>query len=259
MSNKLVNIVIPMAGSGSRFTDAGYIDPKPLIDVFGKPMIANVINNLIPKQDFTFTFICQKNDFEIYNLAGVFTSILGNNWNCKKIESLTEGPACTVMMAKDLLKKNNELVIANSDQIIDSCFTNFIQDARDSHSDGFIMTFKAYDSRWSFVKLDSNDFVCEVAEKRVISNHATVGIYYFSTFEIFIKGFNAMIKKNLRVNNEFYVAPVYNELLLMKKKIKIWKIDENQMHGIGTPSDLEAYFKDRGGYNSKSNPLNISV
>jgi len=254
MGSRFLNIVIPMAGSGSRFLKAGYKDPKPLIDVFGKPMITQVIKNLIPMQDFKFIFICQKDDFEQYELSKIFTSILGSNWSCKKIDKITEGPACTVMLAKDLFSHSHELIIANSDQIIDSDINNFIRDARETNSDGFIMTFLASEDRWSFVKVDSEGFVTEVAEKKVISNNATVGIYYFSSCELFYKGFQEMVKKNLRVNEEFYVAPVYNELILFNKKIKIWNINSNHMNGIGTPNDLEIFFKKKGGYLSKSSP-----
>ncbi len=253
--DKFINIVIPMAGSGSRFTDVGYQDPKPLIDLFGKPMIENVINNLIPKNNFKFIFICQEVDFKSYNLRSIFNRIIGSNWDYVTTSSLSDGPASTVMLAKDLLEDSSELIVANSDQIIDADITEFINDARKDSSDGYIMTFPANEDRWSYAKIDDYGNVKEVAEKKIISTHATVGIYYFKSSKLFKFGYHEMVSKNLRVNGEFYVAPIYNELCLDNKMVKIWEIEKSKMHGIGTPQDLEIFCKKNDGYISKSSPL----
>ena len=259
MNDSIINIVIPMAGSGSRFTNAGYQDPKPLIDVFGKPMIETVICNLIPKQKFKFVFVCKSKDFESYNLQTIFNSALGSNWEYILTDTLSDGPASTVMLAEQFLSDSDELIIANADQIVDADLTKFIDDARNLLSDGLIMTFPAKDERWSYAKLDIHGKVKEVAEKKVISDHATVGIYYFANCKIFKDGYRKMREKNLRVNGEFYVAPIYNELLNIKKNIRIWEIEEEEMHGIGTPDDLEMYFNQKGGYVSKSGPLKNGI
>lgn len=249
-----VNIVIPMAGHGSRFMSAGYRDPKPLIDVFGKPMIQAVIDNLSPQQPHRFIFICQRTHFNEYGLEAVFQESLGDNWDCIKLDGVTEGAACTVLTAADLIDDQADLIIANSDQIVDCNMSDFLGFARETLCDGLVMTFPANDTKWSYISVGPDGFGLEVAEKKVISPHATVGIYYFASGKAFIEAANQMISKNIRVNNEFYVAPVYNEMIAESKKIRVWETAEGNMHGIGTPADLQQYFAMKGGYVSRSAP-----
>lgn len=256
MNKRQVNIVIPMAGHGSRFSNAGYTSPKPLIDMFGKKMIETVIENLRPSQNSRFIFICQRAHFKEYGLEELFNKCLGDQWECVQLDGVTEGAACTVLEASHLIDDDNDLIIANSDQIIDGSMSEFLSYARDTSSDGLIMTFNANDTKWSYVAIDQNGLAVEVAEKKVISSHATTGIYYFSSGAVYKKSALSMINKNIRVNNEFYVAPVYNEMIISNNKIRIWEVSELAMHGIGTPEDLNKYFNLRGGYISRSNPVN---
>ena len=249
-----VNIVIPMAGYGSRFSAAGYKDPKPLIDVFGKPMIQAVIDNLRPQQPHRFIFICQRAHYAEYGLEKLFQESLGSNWGCVQLDGVTEGAACTVLTASHLIDDDADLIIANSDQIVDCDMSDFIGFARETQCDGLVMTFPADDTKWSYISISPDGFGLEVAEKKVISPHATVGIYHFASGKSFIDAANRMIAKDIRVNNEFYVAPVYNELIAEGKNIRIWEIAESAMHGIGTPTDLQGYFALKGGYQSRSAP-----
>lgn len=254
MNNSCVNIVIPMAGLGSRFSSAGYRAPKPLIDVFGKPMIEMVIENLMPYQNSRFIFICQREHYIEYELKNIFNRALGSDWECVLLDKITEGAACTVLVAENYIDSDFDLIIANSDQIVDCDMTDYLSFARESNVDGLIMTFQACDAKWSYASLNSHDEVIEVAEKKIISTHATTGIYYFSTGRTFKDAALSMIKKNLRVGNEFYVAPVYNEIIMDGGKVRNWEIGDKAMHGIGTPEDLNAYFSFCGGYTSRSSP-----
>ena len=255
MNQSHVNIIIPMAGHGSRFSNAGYKTPKPLIDIFGKTMIETVIENLRPKQDARFIFICQQEHYKDYGLEKIFNRCLGDSWQCVQINCVTEGAACTTLVAEALIDNNAEVIIANSDQIVDCDLSEFIDFARNSNVDGLVMTFISNDEKWSYIRVDSNGFGVEIAEKRVISPNATVGIYYFLSGGVYKKGARSMIKKNIRINNEFYVAPIYNELINNGGKVRIWEISPDAMHGIGTPRDLDKYFVLKGGYRSKSAPL----
>ena len=233
---KILNIVIPMAGEGSRFKNAGYTFPKPLIDVNGKPMIQIVIENLKPKCPHKFIFICQKEHYEKYSLNEIFNNLVGKEgYECIQLDSITQGAACTIMTASEYINNENDLLIANSDQFIDF--------SRKSNADGTIMTFEASHPKWSYARIDNDENVIEVAEKKVISNHATVGIYYFKEGKTFVEETQSMIEKDIRVNNEFYVCPVYNESILSGKKNKIWDIDKNKMHGLGTPEDLNKFLR----------------
>lgn len=239
--SKIINIVVPMAGEGQKFIQAGYTFPKPLIDINGKPMIQLVIENLRPSFAHRFILICKKEQYNKYSLHQVFQNATSGIYECIKLEAPTKGAACTVLTAVDFINNNSELIIANADQVLDARIDDFVKFARRNKLDGAIMTFRSSHPRWSYARADKSGDVTEVAEKRVISENATVGIYYFAKGSNFVEGATAMIAKDIRFNNEFYVCPVYNELILKGAKIKIWPIKEDQMHSLGTPEDLHGY------------------
>lgn len=238
----MLNIVIPMAGAGSRFARAGYLDPKPLIPVHGVPMIKVVIDNLTPSQDCRFIFICQRDHVEKYGLREKF-----EKWapNCVVIEidGLTEGAACTVLKAKEFIDNENPLMIANSDQFIDCNIDEYLEKIQSQKLKGLIMTMTANDPKWSFVGLDDARYVTRVVEKEVISDEATVGIYNFLHGKDFVAAAQTMIDANERVNNEFYVAPAYNQMIAKGDVIGIHNIGAEGcgMYGLGIPADLDAF------------------
>ncbi len=235
----MLNIVIPMAGRGSRFAQAGYMLPKPLINVNGVPMIECVTKNLTPKCEHRFIYICQKEHLEKYNLAERLKKI-APNCIVITIGYITAGAACTVLLAERYINNDDPLMIANSDQYVDICIDDYLDAIKGN--DGLIMTMPADDPKWSFVKYDRDGYVTLVREKEVISNEATVGIYNYKKGSDFVKYAKQMVEKDVRVNGEFYVAPVYNEMIADRKKIVFSNIGE-KMHGIGTPEDLELFLK----------------
>ncbi|EAJ8370583.1 lipopolysaccharide biosynthesis protein, partial [Campylobacter jejuni] len=235
-----MNIVIPMAGLGSRFAKAGFDKPKPFIDVLDKPMIVRVLENLKYK-DARYILIARK---EHLTKEKKLVDEIKNNFNVEfiPIDKLTEGTACTVLYARKYINNDMPLMIANSDQIVDINIADFINDSFKRGLDGSILTFidKEKNPKWSFAKLN-NDLVVEVKEKEAISEFATVGIYFFNKGKIFVESAIDMIIENDRVNNEFYTCPVYNYAIKSGAKIGIYNIDFSKMHGIGTPEDLEKY------------------
>lgn len=235
-----MNIVIPMAGLGSRFAKAGFAKPKPFIDVLGKPMIVRVLENLKCK-NAKYILIARNEHLE---QEKELVKEIENNFNTCfiGIDKLTEGTACTVLYARKFINNDMPLLIANSDQIVDMDIADFIQDSIQRKLDGSILTFidKEKNPKWSFVRLE-NGYVVEIKEKEVISEFATVGIYLFSKGKFFVNGAIDMIVRNERVNNEFYTAPTYNYLIHEELKIGHFVIDFSQMHGIGTPEDLMVY------------------
>jgi dTDP-glucose pyrophosphorylase len=237
----LLNIVIPMAGHGSRFSKAGYADPKPLIPVLGKPMIELVIDNLKPICNHRFIFICQTEHLHSYPLQNLLESRAPG---CKIIEvgEVTEGAACTVLLAKEYINNADQLMIANCDQYIDADINEYLNSLTPD-TDGLIMTMKENSNKWSYIELNSQDEIIRVVEKEVVSNEATVGIYNYRYGADFINAAEAMIAKNLRVNNEFYVAPTYNEMICIGKKINYFNIGTlgYGMQGLGTPEDLKVF------------------
>lgn len=238
----MINIVIPMAGHGSRFSKAGYKDPKPLISVNGKPMIEVVIDNLKPSRAHRFIFICQAEHIKKYPLRSLLEEKAPG---CKIIEvsQVTEGAACTVLLAKELIDNQDQLMIANCDQYIDVDINKYLAALDDPLADGLIMTMKARDNKWSFIKLNEKNEITLVVEKEVVSDEATVGIYNYQRGSGFVDAAEKMIAKNLRVNNEFYVAPAYNEMIEDGKNIKYFNIGSlgKGMHGLGTPEDLNNF------------------
>ena len=233
-----LNVLIPMAGAGSRFEQAGYTFPKPLIDVKGKPMIQVVVDNLNIKANYVY--VVQKEHREKYNLDTLLNLITPG---CKivEVDGLTEGAACTALLAKEHIDKDTPLFFANSDQFVEWDSNEFLYKMNESDADGGIVSFRATHPKWSFAKVDEQGLVTEVAEKNPISDIATVGYYYWKKGSDFVKYAEDMIEKDIRVNNEFYVCPVFNQAIEDGKEIRTFDIPK--MWGLGTPEDLKFYLE----------------
>jgi HAD superfamily hydrolase (TIGR01509 family) len=230
-----VTIVIPMAGNGSRFTKAGFVDPKPLIPVRGKPMISWVVDNLtIPNARFVFVI---RADYP--PSCRSYLETIAPGCSVIVVEKVTEGAACTVLLAKEHINNDTPLLIANSDQYIEFDAGEFVQSFLSSDADGKISTFDGErNPKWSYAAV-KDGYVTEVREKDPFSDHATTGIYMWKRGSDFVRFAEQMIQKNIRVNNEFYTVPVYNEAICEGRKVTISQCA--RMWGLGTPEDL-AYF-----------------
>lgn len=240
--NKKLNILIPMAGLGSRFTEKGYVFPKPLIEVKGKPMIQVVIENL--NIDANYIFIVQKEHVEKYNIDKML-KLIRPEAKIVTLDTITEGAASTTLMAKEYINNDDPLLIANSDQFIMWNPREVMYKFTSTEADGGILTFNATHPKWSYAKIDNLGNVIEVAEKNPISNNATVGVYYWKNGKDYVECAEEMIEKDIRVNNEFYVCPVYNQAIEKGKRIVINEVEK--MWGIGTPEDLESFLADYEG------------
>jgi HAD superfamily hydrolase (TIGR01509 family) len=236
-----MKVLIPMAGAGSRFVTAGYSFPKPLISIKNmndKPMIQVVVENI--NIDAKHIFIVREEHYNKYNLQQLL-NVISPECKIVTVDHLTNGAACTTLLAKEHINNNEPLFIANSDQFLVWDSNEFMYSMMDNGIDGGILTFNNSHPKWSYVKMDDNGYVTEVREKTVISNEATCGTYYWRKGSDYVKYAEQMIKKNIRVNNEFYTAPVYNEAIQDGKKIKIFHIDK--MWGLGEPESLEWFEK----------------
>lgn len=238
----MLNIVLPMAGHGSRFARAGYADPKPLIPVYGRPMIELVIDNLRPQRAHRFIFLCQQQHLEQFGLAARLQA-LAPDCVVLPVAQVTEGAACTVLLARHLIDNDDALMIANCDQYVDIRIDDYLAHADQGGLDGLIMTMSADHPKWSYVRLDANDRITEVVEKQVVSSEATVGIYNFKRGRDFVAAADAMIAQDSRVNGEFYVAPAYNGLIANAQRLGYYNIGQDRagMYGLGVPDDLD-YF-----------------
>jgi dTDP-glucose pyrophosphorylase len=238
--SKTMNVLIPMAGRGSRFATQGYTFPKPLIDVKGKPMIQVVTENLNIKANYTF--IVQKEHYEKYSLQHLL-NLIAPNCNIVQVDGITEGAACTTLLAKEFIDNDEPLLMANSDQFVEWDSNETLYAFSNGNCDGGIITFPATHPKWSYAKLGEDGYVSEVAEKKPISEHATVGIYWWLKGSDYVKYAEQMIEKDIRVNNEYYVCPVFNEAIEDGKKVRIKEIEKEGMWGIGTPEDLNYFLE----------------
>lgn len=237
----MVNIVIPMAGEGSRFIEAGYDKPKPFIDIFGKPMIEHVLQN-VACDGARFILVARSEHLKresaaVQRLSSLYPiQFFG-------LDNLTLGAAITVLAAHRLLCNQTPLVIANSDQCVDWQMADFLEDARRRNLDGSILCFedKQRNPKWSFAATNEQGFVREVREKVAISSLATVGIYYFAQGRFFVEGALDMIVADDRTRGEFYTCPVYNHCIRLGQRVGVYVIPATHMHGLGTPEDLRQY------------------
>lgn len=242
-----LNVIIPMSGAGSRFVNAGFTFPKPLISIGEKPMIQLAVENL--NVEANFIFIVRRDHYESYHLDSMLKMIAPG---CKIVitDGITEGACCSTLLAADYVDNDAPLLIANSDQYIEWESGAFFHAMNAPYVDGGILTFESSHPKWSYVRLDEHGNVATLREKEVISNQATVGIYYWSRGRDYVRYARQMIKNNRRVGNEFYVAPVYNEGIADGLKFKSYAVDA--MWGLGTPEDLQHFLNNHPAFNKVS-------
>ena len=235
----IINLVIPMGGLGSRFEKEGYTTPKPFLPIFGKEMYKWVIENMLPR-DPVLRAKVQTHIIVREEHRSLFQHTEG--FHLHTLPSLTEGPACTVLAIKDIINTSNPLVIANSDQHLEWDSDALYYSLLHPSIDGIISSFSQLDPsdiKWSYAKTDANQRVMEVAEKKYISSNASTGIYGWSHGSDFVAYTESMIQQNIRVNNEFYVCPVYNEAIKAGKSIRV--LECFKMWGLGVPKDYEFF------------------
>ncbi len=231
-----------MAGKGSRFADAGFTTPKPFIPIHGVPMIKAVVDNLTPQCEHRFIFVCQQTHIDAYDLTPKLKSY-AKNVEIIGINGMTEGQVCTALLAKKFFNNDEPLMNANADQFIDFDINEYLDMMNSQDLDGLIMTMKSQDPKWSYAKTNELGRVIETAEKRVISEDATVGIFNFKHGRDLVRSAEQMIRDDIRVNGEFYTCPCYNYLIKEGKNIGIYPIGKEYdgMYGLGIPSDLEFF------------------
>jgi len=235
----MINIAIPMAGLGSRFQFT-YKEPKPLIDVDGKPMVKAVIDCIKPKSDYRFIFMTNKEMDHGWEISRALKSWEPTS-KIIQLERQTEGALCTMLTAASLINNEDELLISNCDQVIEFDINEFYEAARKSDADGAILTYKSREPHHSFAKV-KDGYVTECAEKIVISNHATIGLYWFRHGRDFVNAAAEKVGSNDREpNGEFYNCPVYNRVIKNGLKVKIYEVNKEDAYTIGTPETLREY------------------
>lgn len=234
-----LRVIIPMAGEGKSFKTAGYIFPKPLIDIKGKPMIQWVVENI--NVDGKFIFIVQKKHLETYNVQYLL-NLIAPGCEIIPVGDPGKGAAESVLRAKHLFNDNDPIVIINSDQLISWNSNEFFYAMAADECDGGMVTFESSHLKWSYVRMGDDGFAAEIAEKKPISNLATAGVYYFKKGKDFVKYAEQMITLNIRTLNEFYICPVYNEYIKDKKRIRIFPVEK--LWSFSTPKDVELFIQE---------------
>ena len=237
-----MNVLIPMAGRGKRFSNVGYDLPKPLIKIDHRTMLEHAINTL--DIDGEYVFIVREYENRDYNRE-VKSILRKSKPNCKilLIDYITEGPACSALLARDYINNDQELVIANCDQIMWWSGNRFIDYVRSNNFDGAVVTYTTDTPKNSYAKVDLKGNVVEIAEKKVISNIGLNGIHYWKRGQDFIDSAEEMMKSNDRVNDEFYIAPTYNYMIKNNKTVGFYHIPNEQHNAVGVPLDLETFLE----------------
>ncbi len=245
-----MKIIMPMAGRGSRFVKVGITRPKPLIEVAGKSMVqwsVEGVRHTYPEiKDSDFIFICHSDHERDYKISEALKAIAPGA-TILFTPVVTEGAACTVLLAKGHIDDEEDMMVVDSDHfVVCQEFKKHRELAIKNGWGGLLPTIErdtpqySYDrlKYYSYARLDDEGNVVETREKQVISTHGTV-MYYFTKWKYFVSAAEAMIEKNSRYNNEFYMCPVYNEVIAHGHIVRTLPV-QLAMH-LGTPEEAE-YF-----------------
>jgi len=235
-----MNIIITMAGLGSRFKKAGYKLPKYMIEVKGKTLFEWSMESLINYNQYVnkYIFVVRKEDKAIDFIKEKCQKFNIRELEIVEIDYLTDGQATTCMIAMPYCDTKESIMIYNIDTYVEANELKYC----DISGDGYIPCFHADGEHWSFAKLDKNGNVVEIREKTRISNNCTLGAYYFSSFELYKKLYDGYYKdKNKIEKNEKYIAPLYNYMIQKGMRVNISIIDSNKVHVLGTPEEVEQF------------------
>jgi NDP-sugar pyrophosphorylase family protein len=236
----MINILIPLAGANQFFNESEYPYPKPLIEINNKTMIEHVINNFdCIKKEKQFIFIVNSDDCKKFHLDNVLNLLTDNSCKIIKIDNETKGAACSAMMAIEYINNDTPLIIANADQLFDDNLEELTSTFK--NVDGGVISFESIHPRWSYARLDENNYIAETAEKRPLSKHAIAGFFYFQEGKDFIESAMNMIKKDANVNGLYYISPTLNEMVLNNKKLIVKTICNNKYHTFYTPQKIQEY------------------
>ncbi len=236
----MINVVVPLAGPNQFFEDTQYTYPKPLIEIAGKTMIERFIENLKKiSQEIYFIFIVHESDCKKYHIDNVLNILTDNNCELIKLAKETKGAACSILMSIENINNDKPLIIANADQYLEIDFNHAISSFEGA--DAGVITFKSVHPRWSYVKLNDDNLIVETAEKKPLTNQAIAGFYFFQKGRYFVEGAMEMIKKDATVNGQFYISPVFNELVLKNKKLLTYPIEADKYHTFYTPQKIAEY------------------
>lgn len=238
----MLNILIPMAGHSIFFENSNYIYPKPLTEIKGRPMIQGTIENLNTINDeINYIFAVNKADCKKYHIDNVLGLLTDNKANIIQVDGETAGAACTALLAIEYINNDDPLIISNADQQFDCELDTHIKSFTKRNLDAAAICFNSVHPRWSYARTDEEGNIIETSEKRPISNQAIAGLFYFRHGKYFVESAMKSIYKDASVNGSYYIAPVFNEMILEGRKLGISTVDNSQYHTFYSPQLLEEY------------------
>lgn len=235
-----MNILMPLGGSNELFQKHGFAFAKPLVEIDGRPLVEHAWSCLEGLQPRQMIFVVRKEDDVRFHLGDMLT-LLDPGARVVRSEGETAGAACTALLAIEHIDNDEELVIANGDQVFTTGVGAAVADFRARGLDAGTIVFDSVHPRWSFVKVGEDGLVVEAAEKRPLSRLATAGFYWFRRGSDFVQAAQAMIRKGASVNGAFFVCPSFNELILRSRRIGVFHIDREQYVSLATPQAIDDY------------------
>ncbi len=234
----MINVLIPSMGNSLFFKDSYF--PKPMIEVAGKTMLEQVVENYSELDYKHFVFIFSNKDASGFHLDDSARILTKPETDILVLENETAGALCTCLMAVDIIGNQNSLFIANCDQIIDVNFNDVLEKFNSEGADAGVITFDSIHPRWSYARIKNSDVV-EVAEKRPFSKHAIAGFYYYKHGQEFVKAAERVILKDNNLNGKFYISSSLNEMILMGKRVCNYDIKREKYHSFYSPDKIQEY------------------
>ena len=233
----MINILLPAMGKSTFFKDSFF--PKPLVEINGKTMLEQVIDNYNTLNEKNFIFVFSDQDCMEFHIDAS-AEILCQTSHIIKLKNQTSGALCTCLMAIKEINNDIPLIIANCDQIIDLNYENVINYFEKGKADAGVIVFPSVHPRWSYARENGGE-ITEVAEKRPISRNAIAGFYYFRKGKYFVEAAKNVLLKQNQLNGKYYISASINELILENKRISCYHIEKGQYHSFYSPAKIKEY------------------
>lgn len=233
-----MKVVVPMAGRGSRFSSRGVDVPKPLIPVGGQSMVFWALRSLADLPYSKIIFVVLAEHEASHGITESLRDAFGDRTEVVLLDDVTEGQLCTVLAARDWIDDEEDVLVGSCDTLVTSDLADVIAN-RPADCHGIISVADMPGEQWSFARVDETGAVVEVAEKVRISDHASTGLYYFSSGRELVATADEMIRNGERTRGEYYVIPVYQKYI-----DRGWRVDisvAKEMWDMGTPETLEVF------------------
>lgn len=235
----LINILVLAAGKSPN--QNGERDfPLCLTEIGNNSLLEKIIQNTSTLSNGKYSFIFLEKESQRFHLDKI-VSLLIKDSKCVLVPEHTQGSACTALLSASQLDQDAELLIVSANELVDLDLETVIVGFREKKLDAGTLIFRSLHPRYSFVSLDENGFVKETAQKEPISNNATVGIFWYAKTSDFVNGAKNLIRKDAKVDDKFFLAPVFNELVLQHKRIGVFNLPDGRYFPLKTEQQIDIF------------------